>query len=211
MTPTPSDLPRSSHRAMLAVVGAVAVVVIAAGCGGTSPSSGSSSAAAAQAHGGPGATAFQFSACMRKHGVSDFPDPKVTTSAGGTSVAIGINPAISGQPAFKTAQAACGHILPQGGDGPGGSPVQQRAKTEALLAFARCLRGHGFPSFPDPDATGQLSAEMIRKAGIDFQAPALLTAGRSCASVTHGRITPAQVAEAINHANAPANQTGTTP
>jgi hypothetical protein len=196
---------------MLALVGAVAVMVIAAGCGGTSPSSASSSAAAAVAHGGPGATAFQFSACMRKHGVTNFPDPKVTTSAGGTSVAIGINPSISGQPAFKTAQAACGHILPHGGDGPDGNPVQQRAKTEALLAFARCLRAHGFPNFPDPDATGQLSEQMIRHAGINFQAPALLTAGRSCAGVTHGHITAAQVAQAINHANAPANQTGTTP
>jgi hypothetical protein len=196
---------------MLAVVGAVAVMVIAAGCGGTSPSSGSSSAAAAQAHGGPGAAAFQFSACMRKHGVSNFPDPKVTTSASGTSVAIGINPSIAGQPAFKTAQKDCQHIIGSPGKGPDGNPAQQRVRTQALLAFARCLRTHGFPNFPDPDATGELSAEMIRRAGIDFQAPALLTAGRSCASVTHGQITPAQVAQAINHANAPANQTGTTP
>jgi hypothetical protein len=196
---------------MLALVGAVAVMVIAAGCGGTSPSSGSASAAAAQAHGGPGATAFQFSACMRKHGVSNFPDPKVTTSAGGTSVAIGINPAISGQPAFNSAQKACQHIIGSPGKGPDGDPAQQRVRTEALLAFARCLHTHGFPTFPDPDATGQLSADMIRKAGIDFQAPALLTAGRTCASVTHGQITPAQVAQAINHANASANQTGTTP
>jgi hypothetical protein len=196
---------------MLALVGAIAVVAIAAGCGGSAPSSASSSAAAAEAQGGPGAAAFRFSACMRSHGVSNFPDPKVKTSANGTSVGIGINPSISGQPAFKTAQAACGHILPTGGNGAGGNPAQQRARTEALLAFARCLRAHGFPNFPDPDATGQLSEQMIRKAGINFQTPALLTAGRSCAAVTHGQITPAQVAQAVNHANAPADQTGTTP
>jgi hypothetical protein len=210
MTTTPSILPRSPHRTMLALVGTVAVAAIAAGCGGSAPSSASASAAA-EAHGGPGAAAFQFSACMRNHGVTNFPDPKVKTSANGTSIAIGINPSISGQPAFKTAQAACSHILPKEGNGPAPNPVQQRARTAALLAFARCLRAHGFPNFPDPDATGQLSEEMIRNAGINFQSPALLTAGRSCASVTHGQITPAQVAAAINHATASGTQSGSAP
>jgi hypothetical protein len=193
---------------MLALVGAVAVAAIAAGCGGSGPSS---SSAAGRATAGPGQTAYRFSACMRSHGVANFPDPKVTSSAGSTSVAIAINPSISGQPAFNTAQKACQHIIGSPGKGPDGNPAQQRARTEALLAFARCLRAHGFPNFPDPDATGQLSQQTIRNAGINFQTPALLTAGRSCASVTHGQITPAQVAQAINHANAPANQTGTTP
>ena len=68
----------------------------------------------------------------------------------------------------------------------------------ALVAFARCLRTHGFPRFPDPDAQGHLSLQMVTAAGIDIHTPALLTAGRACASVTHGQITPAQVARAIN-------------
>jgi hypothetical protein len=147
---------------------------------------------------------------MRNHGVTNFPDPVVKRSAGGSSVSIGINPSISGQPAFKSAQAACNHILPKGNTGPDSSPAQQRARTQAMIAFARCLRAHGFPNFPDPDATGQLSQEMIRRAGINFQTPALLTAGQSCTSVTHGLITPAQVAEAINHATASGGETGTT-
>jgi hypothetical protein len=214
LTPSPLIFSCSSRRAASALLAAVAVAVIAASCGGNAPSSGTSSSdlAAAGAKKGPGQAAFQFSACMRHHGVSNFPDPKVKSSAGGTSVAIGINPAISGQPAFKSAQKACQHIIGSSpGTGPGDSPAQRQAKTRAMIAFARCLRDHGFPNFPDPDATGQLSEEMIRRSGINFQTPALLTAGRSCASVTHGLITPAQVAEAINHAKQESSQTNTAP
>lgn len=208
MTPTPSVCPRPSRGLVLAA--AVAVAVIAAGCGGNSPSSGSSSAAAAGAKGGPGASAYHFSACMRKHGVANFPDPVVTSSAGGSSVSIGINPSISGQPAFNTAQKACQHIMGSPGNGPDGNAAQQRARTQALIAFARCLRAHGFPNFPDPGADGQLSAQMITKAGVNFQTPALLTAGQNCASVTHGQITRAQVAQAIAHAKGEGTQSGGT-
>src|SRR6185437_2239226 len=115
MTPTPS-LCTPPTRALV-LVAVVVMTVIVAGCGG-SPSSASVSGAAAGAQGSPGQAAFAFSSCMRHHGVTNFPDPKVKTSANGTSVAIGINPSISGQPAFKTAQAACQHILPK----PNGRP-----------------------------------------------------------------------------------------
>lgn len=205
MTPTPHAHPRSPRRPALALLGTVAVAMIAAGCGGNSPSSASLSGAAASHNGRPGATAYQFAACMRNHGVSNFPDPKVTTSAGGTQVAIAINPSISGQPAFDGAQKACSHILGKGGNGPDGTPAQRQARTKALIAFAQCLRTHGFPNFPDPDTTGDLSQDTIAKAGINFDNPALLTAGQSCASVTHGQITPTQVAQAINHAKASGN------
>lgn len=200
MTPMPS-LPTSSSRG-LALLATIGVALIAAGCGGNSPSSASVSGNAASGQGNPAEPAFQFSACMRNHGVTNFPDPKVKTSSGGTSVAIGINPSISGQPAFNSAQKACSHILGKPGNGPDSSPAQQHARVQALIAFARCMRTHGFPTFPDPNANGDLSQETIAKAGINFQTPALLTAGQGCASVTHGMITPAQVAQAINHAKA---------
>ena len=203
MTPTPSIWTRSSRRPALALLAAAAMAVTAAGCGGNSPSSASvSGAAASAAKGGPGESAFQFSACMRSHGVNNFPDPKVKTSAGGSSVAIGINPSISGQPAFKSAQKACQHILGSPGNGPDSNPAQQHARVQALLAFAQCLRSHGFPNFPDPSSSGDLSQNTIRQAGISFQNPALLTAGQNCTSVTHGMITRAQVAAAIDHGKA---------
>lgn len=209
MPPTPSIWSRSAHRPALALLAAAAIAVLAAGCGGNSPSSASVSGAAAKG-GGPAEAAYRFSACMRNHGVSNFPDPKVKTSpGGGGSVAIGINPSISGQPAFKTAQKDCQHILPKPGKDEGDSPAQKHARLQAALAFAQCLRTHGFPNFPDPNANGDLSPDTIRQAGISFHNPALLTAGENCASATHGFITRAQVAQAINHANASGTESGT--
>jgi hypothetical protein len=206
MTPTPSISSRFSRRPGLTLVAGVAAAVIAAGCGAHSPSSASvTGAAAAAAKGGPGEAAFRFSACMRNHGVSNFPDPKVKTSGGGTSVAIAINPSISGQPAFKSAQKACQHILPKPGSG-SGPDRNSPAKVQAMIAFARCLRTHGFPNFPDPNANGDLSEQTIARAGINLQTPALLTAAQRCTSVTHGIITPAQVAQAINHARTEGTQ-----
>ena len=204
MTLTPSISSRFSRRLGSAVASGVAMAVVAAGCGGTAPSSGSVSGTAGAAKGGPGEAAYKFSACMRNHGVSNFPDPKVKTSGGSVSVAIAINPSISGQPAFKSAQKTCQHILPKPGSS--GADGNSPARVQALIAFARCLRSHGFPNFPDPNARGDLSAQTIAKAGINLQTPALLTAGQRCTSVTHWIITPAQVAEAINHAKTEGSQ-----
>jgi hypothetical protein len=200
MTPIRSVLSSPSRR-IAAVPAAFAVIALAAGCGGSSPSAGSGTGHARAAADTPGESAFQYSACMRKHGVNNFPDPVVKSTANGTSVAIGINPSISGRPAFNTAQKACQGILGTPGSGPDGSPAQRQARTQALIAFARCLRAHGFPNFPDPSASGELSAQTIEQAGINFHTPALLAAGKGCASVTHGLITPAQVVQAVNHAN----------
>jgi hypothetical protein len=138
---------------------------------------------------------------MRSHGLPHFPDPIVHVSGGGasgTSVSVGIRitPQIKNSPAFKSATAACNHILPQGPTSD--SPAQQQAHTRALVAFAQCLRTHGFPHFPDPNAQGDLSLETVNAAGINLHTPALLAAAKGCTSVTHGQITPAQVMRAIN-------------
>jgi hypothetical protein len=196
MTPM-KTLSSPLRRGLPALLAGAALAVAIAGCGGNSPPSASVSGSAKS--GKPGAEAYQFSACMRSHGVSSFPDPVVKTSGSSVQVGIHITPTISGSPAFKTAQKACAHILPgPKGNGNGLSPAQQQARTRALLAFAQCLRTHGFPRFPDPNTQGDLSMQTIAAAGIDIHTPALLTAGKACTSVTHGQITPAMVVRAIN-------------
>jgi hypothetical protein len=132
---------------------------------------------------------------MRTHGVSDFPDPQVTVSAGQTKIAIRAVAKDGASPQFKTAQQSCQHLIP----GPQNeSPAQRQAREHALLAFARCLRSHGLPNFPDPTGQGQLSMEMINAAGINLHAPNVLPAARACVGVTHGVITGADVERAIN-------------
>ncbi len=78
--------------------------------------------------------ALKFSACMRSHGVPNFPDPEFHHSGGGVGIRIGgkgsgIDP---NSPQFKAAQKTCQSILPvpkgarPGGGGPstssGGGP-----------------------------------------------------------------------------------------
>jgi hypothetical protein len=56
---------------------------------------------------------LKFAACMRSHGVTNFPDPKV--SNGGFMIT-GINP---NSPQFQTAMQACRTLMPGGGPGNG--------------------------------------------------------------------------------------------
>jgi hypothetical protein len=133
---------------------------------------------------------------MRDHGVTGFPDPQVTTNPGGGGVAVRqAVPAGAGlSPKFKAAQNACKGILPPPGSGGSGEGPSK----QVFLAFARCLRGHGVSDFPDPNAQGRLTLQMISAAGVDLKAPSFLTAARACIGVTHGAITLADVARAVN-------------
>jgi hypothetical protein len=163
-----------------------AAAALAAGCG-SSPSH-----LPAHTAGGPAAQAFAYSRCMRSHGVADFPDPKVTTTPGGGSVGIAMMApsSIGNSPAFKTAEKACQGILPAPGSA---RPDGNGPSKPILLAFAGCLRSHGIRGFPDPNAQGQLSAQMINAAGVDVRTPQFAAAGKACVGVTHGKITVAEV------------------
>jgi hypothetical protein len=133
-----------------------------------------------------------FAGCLRSHGVPGFPDPtspqEFKSSLGGQQKS----------PAIQSAESTCRHLLPGGPQGRGGpeseSPERRHARTVAALAFARCLRGHGFANFPDPTSNGDLTHEMLANAGIDIHLPALLQAADTCVSVTHGFLTRADVA-----------------
>ena len=193
----------NSHRRppLLLVTASLAVIaaLLLAACGGSQKPPRSSDSAQSPPGSGIKA-AYRFSACMRAHGVGNFQDPHVHTNGNQVQVAIHVDPAISGSPNFKSAQSACSHLLPDGGNGP--TPAQRRARTAAILAFARCMRRHGFPRFPDPTSQGQLTPAMLSRAGIDLHQPAIRPAAYACISVTHGLLTRADVNQAV------ANPTG---
>ena len=128
---------------------------------------------------------------MRSHGVSNFPDPSTDPREFKQS----LDPTTAHSPAFQPALSACGHLLPRGGQSHSAPPSQ--AQITAELAFARCLRGHGFPSFPDPSTGGQLTHEMLAGAGINIHQPAVVQAADACVGVTHGYITRAAVARFV--------------
>jgi hypothetical protein len=138
--------------------------------------------------------AVKFSACMRSHGVPSFPDP--TTSPREFKLSLSPSSGNAQSPAFQSAGTACQHLLPGGGP-PSQSRAHSQAQIAAMLAFARCLRTHGFSSFPDPTSSGELTHEMVANAGINLHQPAVLQAGDACTSVTHGIITKAMVARFV--------------
>jgi hypothetical protein len=175
----------------LTAVASVTVVLLAACSGSNKPSGAGSSGSSRKAF---TAFAHKYPTCMREHGVTNFPDPQVN----GNQVTLQINPSITGSPAFNSARKACAYLLPaQPRQLNGSGGTQQRAHTEGLLAFAACVRKHGFPSFPDPNSQGQLTPEMVTQAGINLHQPAVLQAGDACVSASHGQITKSDIAQAF--------------
>jgi hypothetical protein len=135
---------------------------------------------------------------MRNHGVTSFPDPKVTSTPGQQSISIGLPRALAASPTFKAAQKACSGILPM--PSPAQQAQQQHAEEQGRLGFARCMRSHGVTAFPDPTPEGHLSPQMIAAAGVDLHAPAVATAAKACVSSSAGTITLAQVEQAVGGA-----------
>lgn len=163
--------------------------LLAAGCGSAGPpkSTGQSSS-------NPGAAAYRYSDCMRSHGVTGFPDPRVSINGNHVSVIQALPPAAAASPHFKSAERACQGIMP----GPGNARAEQQGHKQAFLAFARCMRARGVSGFPDPDPHGQITPAMLSASGVDLRSHAVYSAGIACAPVTHGLITAAQVRQATS-------------
>ena len=175
----------------LVVVAGVASVV--SGCGSSSSTTTTTSSPASQ---NPVTQAFKFSACMRDHGVTNFPDPQVSTTGTSTRIAVRVVGS-KGDPKFRAAQAACQSIMPPPSSADlAAQAAQRRARIQDLLSFARCMRGRDINDFPDPGEQGQLTLAMITAAGVDLHAPQVAVAARACLPAAHGVITRADVAQA---------------
>ena len=199
-TNQPRSGPRvRGRRLILGGLLIAALAVVAAGCGSSGPSTSTSTSGSLRT--GPKnavQTAFEYSRCMRSHGVTNFPDPKIVSSPGHQAIGFHVDPSEAGSPNFKSAGKACQSILPPP---TGDSQAQQQAHKQDLLDFASCMRAHGIAGFPDPDLQGQLTLEMVRAAGIDLRSRGVLVAGRACAGASHGVISVADVEAAVNGAH----------
>lgn len=164
-------------RTALALITALCVTTGLAACGGSVASGGTATSPRAAA-----AQFLQFAKCMRAHGVPNFPDP---SSSGGIEITpnSGLKP---GSPAFQAAQKICRTKLP--GGGPGAVKVSKAQHARALV-FARCMRSHGEPDFPDPLTAAPAGSGpiislggMIFKPGpgLDPRSPAFQQAAAKC-------------------------------
>ena len=187
------------------ILAAGALALLAAGCGGggkapgvanlaasssttggTTTTTQSESAPPAKPFGPPGgahngfqlsmrvdaADGEKFSACMRKHGLPNYPDPNsqgvITIHSG-----MGIDP---GSPAFRSAQATCSKLLPNGGKP---TPAQIAQRQQQLLAFSSCMRAHGIKDFPDP-SNGGLQIAIHPGSDLDPSNPTFQKAQQAC-------------------------------
>jgi hypothetical protein len=160
----------ASARAAAAAVIAAGVALLAVGCGGSHRNATAGTSAASTQ---PGA-ALAFSRCMRSHGVPSFPDPDPQGN---------IPPFDAGvsKQASAAATSACKRLLPRGGGDASGSG--DKRKLALALAVARCMRGRGFPTYPDPPgpaASSQGSGTRFDGTGIDTKSPRFQTAETAC-------------------------------
>jgi hypothetical protein len=174
-----------------AAIATTVLTLLAVACGG----SGSSGAAGGSSPGNSAsAGAVAYSACIRSHGVPNYPDTSRGQLPKGTAQDFEVSDS-----QFRAAQNACGHLLPSsdttfaaqliqclefgGGDCP--PALVQRALTEGLR-FARCMRNDGVPNWPDPtvDSMGRPSFQ-VTEAGISIastRSPRMLSKLGHCES-----------------------------
>ena len=163
-----------------AVVAAVATLTTACGVVHVHFGSGSSSNPAS-AQTPTFAQELALAQCMRGHGVPSFPDPE---SSGGFSSSV-LSTLDNTQ--VQAAYGACRHLLPGGGPTIGQllqqAQQQQQAQARALPAlvkFSQCMRGHGVPDYPDPQANDQIPSPA---GGINPDSPQFRSAVSACQSV----------------------------
>jgi hypothetical protein len=164
------------------ICAAIFCMLAPAACGSTNSATNTGSSAAS----GP-STLVKFSACMRSHGVPDFPDPSTTETPNSFGID-GYNfdlPANLSQqaPAYESANTACQRLI---GGGPGGAarnPALAARAKRAALARAECMRAHGVPTFPDPTVSAGGGGITVKSGGpgIDPRSPAFQQAQKICA------------------------------
>lgn len=187
-----NDVQRRSGRALrgasVCLVLALAVFFVA-GCGGgksgapavasvTTTKSPTTTTASGSA---PPSTASQtqrliaYSECMRRHGVTNFPDPN---SQGDLVITPNdnVNP---NSPQYTQAQSACKKFSPQAASGAGMTPAQHAKALAALTNYVHCMRKHGI-EMADPFNGPNGGVGIALPRNLDLNSPLYKQADRAC-------------------------------
>jgi hypothetical protein len=175
--------PRTGPAGLLAVALACGALVLA-GCGGSSGpqvAGGGSANTGSSSSAGSSGNLLEYAACMRSHGLPDFPDPD---SSGGFAMPSNINP---NSPQYQAAANACKAYA---GPGLNLTPAREEQIEASALEFAQCMRSHGLPNYPDPKITfsngGVSESEGAPGSGLDPNSPAYQAALKTCQSLRQG-------------------------
>jgi hypothetical protein len=129
----------------------------------------------------------RYVACARSHGYPSWPDAVVAPDGRASF------PEVAGldiKRARAAVQDACGPVLRQ-------LPPQIRPRTPtaaelaAIRRYAACIRQHGIPHFPDPDASGAWPPGGVEVYGREFFSPQREVAERACEDVWPSSYQPA--------------------
>jgi hypothetical protein len=179
------------------IAGAVLVLVAAACSSNLSPPGPVNSPGGKGPANAPSAIAY--SRCVRSHGVPDFPDPAGNGQVQKTSAQLlGVSSS-----RLQAAQTACQHLYPGSGQAGGvltkdslgqceetgdcPQPLVQAAMT-ALRAYARCMRSHGVPAWPDPtlDSEGRPGFSLLQVQGFNPDSSQTSNIMQGCYHVMRG-------------------------
>ena len=171
----PTQLIRSPQTRRLAVAACVSGVLLA-GCGGSSTRSSGGSVRETSAS-APIAE-LAFSKCMRANGVPNFPD---LTGHGlrivGNGQTLSVNGVSVNAPAFRAAHQTCEKYMPH----TEATPEQSAQQRHRGLQFARCMRSHGVPNFPDPRVISSSGGNQeVYLPGVNPQSPAFVAGAKAC-------------------------------
>jgi hypothetical protein len=161
----------SASAAAAAIIAVAGLAPLAAACGGSPGSD------AAQ-FGSTTAQPLAFSHCMRSNGVANFPDPSSSGVWPKSQVELA-----AGNSRFQAATDACGHLLPNGGPGVSPSSAVVLQIQIDMARFARCMRSHGVPNWPDPTLDRGRAIFDPEAVGVDTNSPQISTKLHQCERV----------------------------
>jgi hypothetical protein len=135
----------SRKRRLQAALALIAVAALISACGSSSPTATGGGGSGGNGISAKAAKAVKFARCMRKNGVSQFPDPPASGNLTIDAIANGSS-LNTNTPAFTRALSACKRLEPAGFTG----SKRSRQQMSAALRFAQCIRKNGVRDFPDP-------------------------------------------------------------
>lgn len=154
---------RRTEPAVLRLLVLVGVSLLVAACGGGSASPGvaklgsktKTTSPAGGVYGNSGsstlspaqlATLTAFANCVRKHGLPSFPDPPYSNGELNKLGFRKLSPQMESATRQCHSQALAAGVVQ--------TPAELQQHLQQMLKIAQCMRAHGVPNFPDPNANG---------------------------------------------------------